>query len=299
MKPRFIFSAVAVMCAIMLATLPRLTQIPRTGAVSAAPLTADIAAAGSVAKEMAVQESAAQPVAAAAVPTVALTLPPLAADPAEQAAQPPAQPANTPVPATEPLTAIIDPFVNAGTAVANAAVDRPAEPQIAAPPELQAFTASLVNGQSETVVGFYVPNVLALPVLQQPSGDGNYISDQDGTVTQFSKPAQYGVTALLAHNFLSGRLFFRLAQGQELYVIYGDGDLERYRITGLQSYQALSPYDAQSQFVDLNVPEAPVITHGELFERVYTTENQLVLQTCIEANGEPSWGRLFILADPI
>ena len=35
-----------------------------------------------------------------------------------------------------------------------------------------------------------------------------------------------------------------------------------------------------------------------LFKHMYASKDRLVFQTCIELNGEPSWGRLFIVANP-
>ena len=166
-------------------------------------------------------------------------------------------------------------------------------------PERDAFAASLVNGQADTVVGFYSAGLFALPVVQQPAEDPNFISDQYGTVTQFSKPSQYDSIGLLAHNTLSGSLFFHISMGQEMQLIYGDGRVAGFRVSDIQSYQALSPYDTHSDFVDLNNAGAPVLNHSQLFQRVYTSPGKLVLQTCIDANGEPTWGRIFIVADPL
>jgi hypothetical protein len=38
---------------------------------------------------------------------------------------------------------------------------------------------------------------------------------------------------------------------------------------------------------------------GELFETAYAGNYHLTLQTCIENNGDVSWGRLFIIARPM
>ena len=166
-------------------------------------------------------------------------------------------------------------------------------------PELDQFAAALVNGNAQQVVGFYAPGLSALPVVQQPGGSSDYISDEYGTVTQYYKPSLHGVVGLLAHNTLSGREFFYLGQNQDVYIVYGDGRTERYRILHIQQYQALSPYDTRSDFVDLSNPSGPVLSHSQVFQRVYTNDGTLVLQTCIEANGEPTWGRLFVIAEPI
>jgi hypothetical protein len=35
-----------------------------------------------------------------------------------------------------------------------------------------------------------------------------------------------------------------------------------------------------------------------MFNRAYVGENRVVFQTCLAAEGNPSWGRLFVIAVP-
>ena len=60
---------------------------------------------------------------------------------------------------------------------------------------------------------------------------------------------------------------------------------------------ALEPNNPYSNFVDLSNNQ--VLNAVDLFMEVYANEGTVVIQTCIEKNGEPSWGRLFIQAVPI
>ena len=113
-----------------------------------------------------------------------------------------------------------------------------------------------------------------------------------------AETAKHGVTGILAHNYLSGSLFYQLQPSQEIVLVYGGGRTARYRVDSIQNYQALSPHDVRSDFRDLNGPGGAVLSAGELFNRIYTTQGTLVLQTCIETNGEYSWGRMFIIAEP-
>jgi hypothetical protein len=163
---------------------------------------------------------------------------------------------------------------------------------------LQEFTASLANGQPGQLVGVYVAGLFALRVVEQPPGDENFVSADGDVLTRYGKPGQFGVTAILAHNYLSGRTFFQIKPGQEIVLVYGNGQTASYRVSGIEHYQAISPHDVRSDFRDLNGPGGQVISYSQLFDRVYTAANTLVLQTCIEANGDPSWGRIFIIADP-
>lgn len=164
---------------------------------------------------------------------------------------------------------------------------------------LEAFAGSLYNGQPDDLVGVFAPDIMALPVRQQPSSDVNYVSSENYTVTQFGMPRTYGVTALLAHNYLSGDAFFNLLPGRAVYLIYGDSRTEAYRVVGTQSYQALSPLSPYSNFINVADASETIISSAELFNHVYTNEGKLVFQTCIEAYGDPSWGRLFVMAERI
>jgi hypothetical protein len=159
------------------------------------------------------------------------------------------------------------------------------------------FVSSIVNGDGEIVRGIYSENKLAYPVVQQPSGKPGYVSIGEGLVTEFSMAKKYGVTGIIAHNYLAGGEFFNLKIGEEIQVIYGDGGIKSYKITSIQRYQALSPNSANSQFIDLSSSEK--LSAAQLFKRVYMGSHHLTLQTCIQEGYEDSWGRIFIIAEPI
>jgi hypothetical protein len=40
------------------------------------------------------------------------------------------------------------------------------------------------------------------------------------------------------------------------------------------------------------------LTTEQMFNKAYRGDRHVTFQTCIEANGEPSWGRLFVIATP-
>lgn len=158
------------------------------------------------------------------------------------------------------------------------------------------FSKSVQNGKEDTLRGVYINDVFALPVIQQPSGNPGYVSNMDGEITQFGMAAQYGNIGLLAHNHLSGKLFSQLAVGQEVRLVYGDGKTETFIITEVMSYQALQPTNPYSSFRNLSKDET--LTAEQMFKRVYLGDRHLTFQTCIESNGNTSWGRLFIIAIP-
>jgi hypothetical protein len=163
-------------------------------------------------------------------------------------------------------------------------------------PNLTDFSKSVQNGKADVLRGVYVNDVLALPVAQQPYGNAGYVSNSDGEITQFGMASQYGNIGLLAHNHLSGRSFSQLAVGQEVRLVYGDGTTQSFIITEVMQFQALQPTSPYSSFRNLSKDET--LTAEQMFKRVYLGDRHVTFQTCIEANGNTSWGRLFIIAVP-
>ena len=158
------------------------------------------------------------------------------------------------------------------------------------------FSRPVESGEAGVVRSVYIEE-LALPIVQQPAGNTNYVSTKDGEVTQFSAVSQYGNIGLLAHNYLSGKSFSRLAIGQEVSLTYSDGQIEYFTVTEILRYQALQPGSPYSSFKNL-INEDEILSTGDMFNRVYLGDHHITFQTCINANGNSSWGRLFIVATP-
>jgi hypothetical protein len=157
-------------------------------------------------------------------------------------------------------------------------------------PGLTAFTASVLTGKATAVVGVYVDGLFALPVLHTSS-----ISRANGTLTQFGMAQSYGVVGLLAHNYLSGLYFPELTLGRRIYLIYGDGRIDAFRVTQVLNYRATEPLSAYSNFVDLDGGE--YLSAEGLFRKVYMGSKHVTFQTCIAKDGQSSWGRLFVVAE--
>ncbi len=165
-------------------------------------------------------------------------------------------------------------------------------------PSLQDFTNQVKNGQKNAVVGVYVPGILALPVGQQPKDNAGFVTRNPDEVTQFNLAARYGTVGILAHNDLAGMEFSAIHINQSAIVIYGDGRDDYYQVSEMQKYQALSPTSTFSDFINLD-GSGERLTASKLFTRIYGPGKRLVFQTCIDAQGDSSWGRLFIIAEPV
>lgn len=160
------------------------------------------------------------------------------------------------------------------------------------PKSLNQFAEALKNSESSHLVGIYIDNILALRVVQQPSP--YFVSSLTNTVTQFGLAANHGSVGLLAHNYLSGMHFPALSIGTRINLIFGDSSVKTYQVEKMKKYQALSPDDLHSDFVNLDNPTG-TISGDQVIRETYGT-GELVLQTCIENDDNLTWGRLFVIA---
>ena len=140
--------------------------------------------------------------------------------------------------------------------------------------------------------------VFSLQIVQQPTDDPGFVSRKDGTVTQFRLASDYGSKGFLAHNDLAGAEFFDVQVDDVITVTYSNGTSQTYGVTQIRHLQAVSPLSAWSKFLDLDNASA-LLTAVDLFYQTYGEKGKLILQTCIANGDEQSWGRLFIIAEPV
>jgi len=159
------------------------------------------------------------------------------------------------------------------------------------------FISSVENENSWQIVGIYVKDKFEISVVLQPSSNLEFISGLENTATQFNMASDYGTTGMLAHNYLAGEYFFELETGDVVYVIFGDGNINKFAVNEIKQYQAMSPYSPDSNFRDLS--NDTYLTASNLFYSIYQSDGELVLQTCIDSEGIESWGRYFVIAEPI
>jgi hypothetical protein len=165
------------------------------------------------------------------------------------------------------------------------------------PPELLALATEVYNGDSNTVRGVYIENVIALPVIQQPAGEVGFVSDNSGEITEFQSARKNNVIGLLAHNYLSGSLFYQISPGDIVFVIFGNGTIRRYQVEGHYYFERLDRSNLRSHFVDLS--NGATLTSDMVFDRFYKGNHQLTFQTCLARNGISNWGLQFTHALPI
>jgi hypothetical protein len=161
--------------------------------------------------------------------------------------------------------------------------------------DLSAFVASVARAEPATVIGVFVCRVLALDVAQQPVDNPVFVSEIPGTATQFRLAAGYGTIGLLAHSERAGARFFGLVAGQEVNIVYGDGSIKRFVVSEIRHMRSVKPDDPYSDFLDLE-HDGNRLSSEQVFNQVFAKSERVVFQTCIEREGNPSWGRLFVTA---
>ncbi len=163
--------------------------------------------------------------------------------------------------------------------------------------QLDSFILEVENGNTWQMVGIFVEDKFEISVVYQPSSNPGFVSGIEDTATKFDMASDYGTLGMLAHNHLAGEYFFELESGDLVYVIYGDGSYDQFEVSEIKQYQALSPYSAYSNFVDLE--DDSYLSVEQLFYLIYQGDGELVLQTCIDNEGIDSWGRYFVIAEPV
>lgn len=163
--------------------------------------------------------------------------------------------------------------------------------------EFRSFVETVRDGQGALVRGVYVPDVLANQVVQQPPDNWSFVSEDPDVVTEFFSARRNGVTGLLAHNYLLGKKFYDIQIGQYIGIVYGDGTFERYVVTDINQFEKLDRTSLTSDMVDLETGER--LTSTQVFNRFYSGEDKVTLQTCLEKEGKSNWGLTFITAEPV
>ncbi len=164
-------------------------------------------------------------------------------------------------------------------------------------PAFSDFVSGVVNGHAEIIRGVYVPGILAFPVVQQPANDPQAVSEDSGVITQFGQAAQNHVIGLLAHNTLAGAFFYGLGIGQEIRIVYGDGRVDYYVVNNLSRFKVIHPGRQDIGYMDLSTDR--IYNTQDLFAVFYRGKAHVTFQTCIQQDGDLSWGRFFVTAVPV
>ena len=164
-------------------------------------------------------------------------------------------------------------------------------------PGLDTFIEQVRNSQAGQLRGIYIPGILASLIVQQPKGMNSFVSPRQNVLTEFGLASKQGSTGLLAHNYLAGKAFGLVQPGQVIELIDGSGETSTFIVTSILRYQAVEPWSNLSTFIDLK--DLKSISAADLFIKIYSRPGALILQTCIQAENDPSWGRLFVIAQSV
>lgn len=158
------------------------------------------------------------------------------------------------------------------------------------------FINQVKDGEAGVVKGVFVDGTLALKVVQQPEKNWKFVSEKLGTATQFQSATANEIVGLLAHNYLSGKLFYKLKPGMEVGIIFGDGAVKVYKIQKSASYKKMDSSSLTSDLVEQSTGQ--LYSTQEVFDQFYTGRDHITFQTCLERDGNWSWGLYFVMAVP-
>jgi len=121
--------------------------------------------------------------------------------------------------------------------------------------------------------------------------DERYVSWEPGIVTQFAPAARSGVIGLLAHREYAGEHIAMLKPGDQVKVIIDN-------VTWIYEIQYSEVYEVTPNEMYVSVETGVAYNTAGLYARVFEDEqpgyNRVVLQTCEEKFGKPTWGRRFV-----
>lgn len=162
--------------------------------------------------------------------------------------------------------------------------------------DFRTFVENLQGGEPGVPIGVYIEDTLALEIEQQPEDNNAYVPPEWGKASQFRSADRYGVTGLLAHNYLSGSDFYNIQLDQEVRVVYGEGLVRLYQVKEIRGYQKLEPTNLTSDLVELDTGKR--VTTPEVFGRFYQGDHRVTFQTCLARDNLSNWGLTFITAEP-
>ena len=156
--------------------------------------------------------------------------------------------------------------------------------------------------ESRDLYAVYLPGQKpesCLPVVQQPSSNAKYVSEQADVLTQFRLINPENGYWLLAHNTLAGVYISAMSEGDEYMLVDTLGRVGKYRVTEIEAFQADPPdsYTPDLIPVDLDTLEPIGSSVSSDTEYAGFSGHSSKLQTCIEKGGNNSWGRLFVVGE--
>ena len=140
------------------------------------------------------------------------------------------------------------------------------------------ITVSRVLGLSDVYAGNSDPTLINIDNMYFRVDNSGKVSDDDGIITEFID------NVYVAHNNLAGRYF-----DNNVKIRYSNGVVAEYEEVETIVLQALDPFSGSSNYTDGIHLYTSLDIHQQIFSR------GVVFMTCYEKDGNPSWGRKFII----
>lgn len=144
-------------------------------------------------------------------------------------------------------------------------------------------------------------------IVQQPPGQEEYVDPNYDVITEFSELSEEEEKQarwFLAHiQGKAGQEIAQLRQGMRIRFEMEGGEVQEYEIAGVVRYQATEPNSSTAPLIEVNenletigIPLSNRAVKRGLFG---LANGGIILQTCIENGGNSSWGRIFVVAQPL
>jgi hypothetical protein len=118
------------------------------------------------------------------------------------------------------------------------------------------------------------------------------VTRKPGQATVFEAAGEdFGTVGVLAHNYLEGRRFTTLVEGNQIGLSWEDGRRSWYQVVEIRAYLATYPGRENSTLVR----KGEVLTEEQVYREVYSPPGRLILQTCVGMSG----GFYFVIAEPL
>ena len=99
------------------------------------------------------------------------------------------------------------------------------------------FQESILDNE----MAIYIGGKKFFKVELQPRGVPTFVSEKKNHVTSFEMPKKFGNLGFIAHNYLAGKYFKDIGEGDQIFVLDGKSQTRRYLVKDIQRERALDP----------------------------------------------------------
>jgi hypothetical protein len=139
-----------------------------------------------------------------------------------------------------------------------------------------------ISGTSQVSLGNPDPILININGIDFQVDNTGQVPTDDKTIGKFIN------NVYIAHNFLAGKYF-----DNNVEITYANGSILEYEEVETIILQAIDPYSPSTNYTDgIHIYKPDDIHH-------YVFSKGIVFLTCYDKDGQPAWGRKFIIMKPV